>query len=201
MKHFLFIFLLVTLAGIASSQNFEGGALFGLTASQIDGDNYRGYNKVGLQGGGWVRRMFTYTLGGQMEIRYVQKGALNTKTGNGATYYRMALHYIDIPLMAQYAYNENVVFELGIGPEVLMTAKAQDQDGDIQIADPKHYRFTMSAIAGIGYRFLEVYSIHFRFNYSVLPIQAHSSGQSYLLNQGKYSNVLSFAFYYQIGEK
>ncbi len=200
MKHFLFIFLLSALSVIVSSQNFEGGVLLGLTASQIDGDDYRGYNKVGLQGGGWVRRMFTYTLSGQMEIRYVQKGALKTNTVDDPTYYRMALHYIDIPLMAQYVYNENVVFELGIGPEVLMTAKAKDEYGDAQIADPKHYRFTMSAIAGVGYRFLEVYSIHFRFNYSVLPIQAHSSGQSYLLNQGKYSNVLSFALYYQIGK-
>ena len=200
MKKFLFIFLLTALAGIASSQNFEGGVLFGLTASQIDGDNYRGYNKVGLQGGAWVRRMFSYTMAGQMEIRYVQKGALKTNTVDDPTYYRMALHYIDIPIMAQYIYNENVVFELGIGPEILMSAKAQDEYGDIEITDPKHYRFTMSAIAGVGYRFLEVYSIHFRFNYSVLPIQAHSSGQSYLLNQGKYSNVLSFAFYYQIGK-
>jgi len=64
MKNILFISLLVLITAVANSQNFEGGALVGLTASQIDGDNYRGYNKVGLQGGGWVRHMFTYTLVG-----------------------------------------------------------------------------------------------------------------------------------------
>jgi len=44
-----------------------------------------------------------------------------------------------------------------------------------------------------------VVAVHFRFNYSILPIRAHPSGQSYLLNQGHYSNVLSIALYYQLG--
>ena len=199
MKHILLIIMFAGFACTGFSQNFEGGILIGLTASQIDGDNYRGFNKVGLQGGGWVRRMFTYTLGGQMEIRYVQKGALKTNTADDPVYSRTALHYIDIPLMGQFIYNENVVLELGIGPEVLISAKIEDENGALPIVDPKYNWFTMSAIAGVGYRFLEVFSIHLRFNYSILPIRAHPSGQSYLLNQGHYSNVLSFAVYYQIG--
>lgn len=199
MKHFVLIILLASLACNANSQNFEGGALVGLTASQIDGDNYKGYNKVGLQGGAWVRRMFTYTFGGQMEIRYVQKGALKRNTVDDPIYRRTALHYVDVPLMAQFIYNENVVLELGISPEVLISAKQEDENGELPIPDPKFNRFTMSAIAGVGYRFLDVVAVHFRFNYSILPIRAHPSGQSYLLNQGHYSNVLSIALYYQLG--
>jgi hypothetical protein len=200
MKHILTISLLVITAAVANSQNFEGGALVGLTASQIDGDAYKGYNKVGLQGGAWVKRMFTYTLGGQMELRYVQKGALKTPDASDPSYYRSVLHYIDIPLMVQYIYNEDVVFELGIGPEVLMSYKLEDENGALPRDDEEYNRFTMSAIAGIGYRFLEVYSVHFRFNYSILPIRPHPSGQTYYLNQGHYSNVLTFAVYYQIGK-
>jgi hypothetical protein len=92
-----------------------------------------------------------------------------------------------------------VILELGIGPEILIMARAQDEYGKIDIRDPQYYRFTMSAMVGVGYRFLEVFSVKFRFNYSVLPIRPHESGQSYLLNQGKYSNVLSIAIYYQLG--
>ena len=200
MKRFLLIILSAALTCIASSQNFEGGILFGLTASQIDGDAYHGYNKVGLQGGGWVRRMFTYTLGGQMELRYVQKGALKTADANDPTYQRTSLHYIDIPIMAQYIYNDNLVLELGIGPEILMSVKIEDENGVLPGFNPDDYnRFTMSAIAGVGYRFLDVVSFHFRFNYSILVIRPHPSGQTWLLNQGHYSNVLSFALYYEIG--
>jgi hypothetical protein len=198
MRTFLFIILCLSFFSMASSQNFEGGFLVGLTASQIDGDSYRGYNKVGLQGGGWVRRMFTYTVGGQMEIRYVQKGALKTNTVNDPTYERTGLQYIDIPLMAQYIYNQKILFELGIGPEVLINANLRDENGALPIPDPQYNRFTMSAIAGVGYRFFEVITVNFRFNYSILPIRAHPSGQTYLLNQGHYSNVLSFGVCYQI---
>lgn len=201
MRYFLCFLLALSYFGKALPQNFEGGVLGGLTASQIDGDNYRGYNKVGLQGGAWVRRKFTYTLEGQMEIRYVQKGALKTNTVKDPTYSRTALHYVDIPLMAQYVYNEQMVIELGIDPEVLVKARLEDENGIIPIPDPTYNRFTMSAVAGLGYRFLEVFSVHFRFNYSILPIRAHPSGQTYLLNRGHYSNVLSFAVYYQIGGK
>lgn len=201
MRYFFCIILCFFLLGKTRPQNFEGGVLLGLTASQIDGDNYRGYNKVGLQGGGWVRRMFTYTVGGQMELRYVQKGALKTNTVKDPTYSRTALHYVDIPLMVQYVYNERIVLELGLDPEVLMKARLEDENGVIPIPDPTYNRFTMSAVAGLGYRFLEVFSAHFRFNYSILPIRAHPSGQTYLLNRGHYSNVLSFAVYYQIRGK
>lgn len=199
MKQLLLITLLSSLIFIANAQNFEGGFMGGLTASQIDGDDYRGYNKVGLQGGAWARRMFTYTIAGQMEIRYVQKGAFKKPSVNDPAYVKTGLHYVDIPLMAQFFYNEDVVLELGIGPEILILARAQDEYGQIDIRDPQYYRFTMSAIVGVGYRFLEVFTVNFRFNYSVLPIRPHESGQTYLLNQGKYSNVLSLAIYYQLG--
>lgn len=200
MKHILFIILLSVLTSVAYPQKFEGGILLGLTASQIDGDSLSGYNKVGLQGGGWVRHMFTYTVGGQMEIRYTQKGALKTRNTGDNDYLKTALHYIDIPLMVQYIFNENIVLELGIDPEVLIAAKVEDENGPLEPIDPKYNRFTLGAFAGVGYRFLEVFSIHLRFNYSILPIQAHPSGQTYLLNQGNYSNMLSFALYYQIGK-
>lgn len=199
MRHILFIIIVSALTFTAYSQKFEGGVLIGLTASQIDGDNSSGYNKVGLQGGGWVRRMFTYTVGGQMEIMYMQKGAMKTRNTGDTAYLKTTLHYIDIPLMAQYIFNENVMIELGIIPEVLMSAKVEDANSPLPI-NPEYNRFTLGAFAGIGYRFLEVLSLRLRFNYSILPIQAHPSGQKYLLNQGNYSNMLSFAVYYQIGK-
>ena len=151
--------------------------------------------------GAWVQRLFTYTLAGQMELRYVQKGSLHTNKPGDATYYKAALHYIDIPIMAQYIYNEKVIFELGIGPEFLISSKEQDAHGDLPEREPYFHTFTMSAIAGIGYTFWEVLTFTARFNYSIIPIRDHPSGQSYLLNQGQYSHVLTFAVYYKISGK
>ena len=198
MRRFTYIMLFLSCTGIAYSQQFEGGILGGLTASQIDGDSYSGYNKVGILAGAWVQRLFTYTVAGQMELRYVQKGSLHTNKPGDPNYYRAALHYIDIPIMAQYIYNEKVVFELGIGPEFLLSAKESDGNGELPEREPYFHTFTMSAIAGIGYTFWDVLTFSARFNYSIIPIRDHPSGQSYLLNQGQYSNVLSFAVYYKI---
>ena len=194
--------LLSICTGYAGAQQFEGGILGGLTASQIDGDSYRGYNKVGIQAGAWVQRLFTYTIAGQLELRYMQKGSLHTNKPNDPTYYKAVLHYIDLPLMAQYIYNEKVVFELGIGPEFLLSGKEFDAHSELPEREPYFHNFTMSAIAGIGYTFWDVLTFSARFNYSIIPIRDHPSGQSYLLNQGQYSNVLSFAVYYRIsGQK
>jgi hypothetical protein len=199
MNRVFFILLMATWACGTYAQHFDGGVLIGLTASQIDGDSYRGYNKVGLQIGGWIERMFTYTLAGQMELRYVQKGSLKTNKEDDPTYYRAALHYIDIPIMAKYIYNETVTFELGIGPEILLSSKEEDGNGDLPEREPYFHTLTMSAVAGIGYTFFNALTFRARFNYSIIPIRDHPSGQTYLLNQGQYSNVLSFAVYYQIG--
>jgi hypothetical protein len=192
--------LFLSFTGFANSQQFEGGILGGLTASQIDGDSYSGYNKVGIQAGAWVQRLFTYTVAGQMELRYVQKGSLHTNKPNDPNqiYYKCALHYIDLPIMAQYIYNEKVIFELGIGPEFLLSGKEYDENGEWPEMGPPFQSFTMSAIAGIGYTFWEVLIFSARFNYSIIPIRDHPSGQNYLLNQGQYSHMLSFAVYYKI---
>ena len=198
MRRFTYIMLFLFSTGYGFSQQFEGGIMGGLTASQIDGDSYSGYNKVGIQAGAWVQRLFTYTIAGQMELRYVQKGSLHTNKPGDPTYYKAALHYIDIPIMAQYIYNEKVVFELGIGPEFLVSSKESDAHGELPEREPYFHTFTMSAIAGIGYTFWDILTFSARFNYSILAIRDHPSGQSYLLNQGQYNNVLSFAVYYKI---
>ncbi len=198
MRRFIYIVQILFFMGYAHSQQFEGGILGGLTASQIDGDSYSGYNKVGIQAGAWVQRLFTYTLAGQLELRYVQKGSLHTNKPNDPTYYKCVLHYIDLPLLAQYIYNEKVVFELGIGPEFLLSGNEFDAWGKLPEREPHFHTFTISAIAGIGYTFWNVLTFSARFNYSIIPIRDHPSGQSYLLNQGQYSHVLSFAVYYKI---
>jgi Outer membrane protein beta-barrel domain len=193
----LFPFLLFP--AISFSQFFEGGAVAGLSASQVDGDTYSGFNKLGLLAGGWVRHMFTYTVGGQLEVRYIMKGASRIENVDNAIYYKLTLHYGDVPILINYHYRERVLFEIGLSPEFLFTSREQeDVNGNSPEDAPPFHRLTMSAIGGIGYTFLEKFMVDVRYNYSVIPIRDHPSGQTYLLNRGQYSNVLTFSLYYQI---
>jgi hypothetical protein len=182
------------------SQYFEGGAVAGLSASQVDGDTYWGFNKLGLLGGGWVRRMFTYNLGSQLEVRYVMKGAYESDNVNNIVYYKLVLHYVDVPVMINYFYRKRVLFELGLSPEFLVYNREDDQYGQTPEDAPSFHMLNMSAIGGIGYVFLERFTANVRYNYSAFPIREHASGQTYLLNRGQYNNVLTFSIYYQISK-
>jgi len=77
-------FLLSVFLGILSvsgfSQEFEGGFLGGLTASQIDGDLFSGYNKVGITAGAYTTRKINSSVNWKLEIRYTQKGSYQKYT-------------------------------------------------------------------------------------------------------------------------
>ena len=188
------------ISGFSQSRYFEGGVIGGLTASQVDGDTYSGFDKLGFMAGGYAKRMFTYTIGGQMEMRYIMKGAFASDNENDAFYYKLVLHYVDIPLMFQYHYKENVILDIGVSPELIVYDREYDEHGPIPEAEvsAEFHRFTLSALAGVGYKFWDIITVNVRYGYSVIPIAQHASGQHYLLNRGQYNNVLMFGLYYQI---
>jgi hypothetical protein len=201
LKNIITILIFLLLFPVFSySQQFEGGAVAGLSASQVDGDTYSGFNKLGVLGGGWVRRMFTYTVGGQLEVRYIMKGAYEAENVDAAFLYRLVLHYADVPVLINYHYRERVLFELGLSPEFLVYHREDDQWGETPEDAPSFHKLNMSAIGGIGFIFLKHFMVDVRYNYSVIPIREHASGQTYLLNRGQYNNVLTFSLYYKISK-
>ena len=193
----LFLFLLFS--GGIIAQQFDGGITAGLSASQVDGDELSGFNKLGLVGGGWVSRSFTDRLSGQLELRYIGKGAYESNnTPPNEIFYKLSLHYIDLPVIINFHYRDKVVFNLGVSPEYLVKHLAENQYG-IDPDDSLPYNsFTMSAVIGGGYTFLDKLTFNVRYNYSIIPMSPHASHQTYLFNRGKYNNVLTIALYYQI---
>ena len=78
MKPFYLIILLLTITSLTGfAQRFEGGALIGLNASQVDGDNYSGYHKPGVALGGFVQTNLSRTIYAGMELKLMQKGSRN----------------------------------------------------------------------------------------------------------------------------
>ncbi len=194
----ILVLFFLSISGI-NAQYFDGGIVAGFSASQVDGDELSGFNKLGLVGGGWVSRTFSDNLSGQLELRYIGKGAYESNnTPPNEIFYKLALHYIDLPVLINFHYRDNVVFNLGVSPEYLIKHLAENQFG-IDPDDSLPYNsFTMSAIIGCGYTFLEKLTFNVRYNYSIIPMSPHASHQTYLFNRGKYNNVLTIALYYQI---
>ncbi|MCL2290670.1 MAG: PorT family protein [Bacteroidetes bacterium] len=109
----------------ASAQRFIGGLAVGMNLSQVDGDEVFGYNKVGFNGGPYVKFMldkkqrFSLT----MELLYTQKGAVKKYPApngvrvaledtalidprfpeyNTKYFYNLRTDYLEIPLLVHY---------------------------------------------------------------------------------------------------
>lgn len=205
MKKLLILFL-VFMPQIFHAQRFDGGLIFGLTASQVDGDTYAGFDKVGLQGGVFVNTLISRKAGLQMEIKYVGRGARKKTTENDPDIYKLTLHYIDIPVLIYYEVQKKIILEAGIVPGYLFTASGEDNGGKLDkdyLVDFK--KFDLDWLLGLRYRFNENISAGIRYSYSLFSIRDYvntSANYSIIANilgysTGDYNNYLSFGIYYQ----
>ncbi|GAA4470159.1 hypothetical protein GCM10023093_30860 [Nemorincola caseinilytica] len=88
---------------------FHGGLVTGVNFSQVDGDNFAGYSKAGLNVGGIVYfNMDPEHVKGSLEVLYTQKGARSkgmpytVAPGLYITNYRITLNYAEVPFMINY---------------------------------------------------------------------------------------------------
>ncbi len=81
------------------SMHIRGGVIFGINASQIDGDDYAGYHKVGLNLGFYgsipVSKVFFFST----EILYSQKGSKSPTYEGLPLEYQINLQYAEIPVL------------------------------------------------------------------------------------------------------
>ena len=197
MKSIFLINVLIFCAIRLFSQTFGGEIMAGLSASQLDGDNWGGYNKAGLTFGVFTNAPLTKYIDAQLEIRYVQKGS-KSKGDDQPVFYLSKLNYVEMPVFLKYSFLKRFSFNIGIAAGYLQKA-TEDKDGIGDLpADPAFNKFEFSGLAGVEYRFLEQMYFNVRFNYSALPIRSHPGDQSFYLNQGQYNNVLTFTVNYEI---
>ncbi|MDZ7742314.1 MAG: outer membrane beta-barrel protein [Bacteroidota bacterium] len=111
--------ILFSLLAFATAQEFEGGVHLGLVASQVQGDNYGGYNKAGLYLGGYVSYQFSKHGIVQMELDYIQKGSRKIPGENEIDTYKLNIHYVELPVLYQYIINEKFSVEAGLALGVL----------------------------------------------------------------------------------
>jgi len=193
-KH-IFITFLIFIAFPGFSQQFQGGFFGGFSASQIDGDTYSGYNKLGFTAGAYATRELSRNINLKTEVRYIQKGANKKVTENSLSMDKTKLQYAEIPLLVQYFYNNEFYFEGGIVPEFLLASAEDFGDGFIEPTNPYHL-FSLEGTLGAGYFLSRHIAAGARYTYSLLPARDHASGQILRLNLGQRNNVISFSLYY-----
>ncbi len=199
----IIVLMLSLFLGICSlsSQQLNYGFFGGITASQVDGDSYSGFNKLGLTAGFFVNNHIEYNIYWQAEIKYVSRGVYKGPADSDPTLYRSGYHYVEIPLSVHYLYDEKILVELGTSPEVLVATVYWDESG---IMDPDSYpenrRFGLSVFAGVGYWFNARMMVGLRYTNSAIPFRDPEEWNN-AQYRGYFHNVISLSLAYRIGQR
>ncbi len=185
-----------SLSGEASAQNpsnyyiedprtFYGGLLLGTNFSQVDGDSYAGYHKVGLNAGGIIYMHIAPNLAASMELLFSQKGARGHKAQESGvhtliTAYKIQLNYAEIPVQLNYFDKRKSHFGGGFSYSRLISASETletnppNMPGSAGYLDLSQYPFEKSDINFILGGNLKLWKglfLNVRFQYSLIPIR------------------------------
>ena len=189
-------FIIISILAFGQKRGFDAGILGGIVPSQVDGDSYGGYHKIGLQGGLFVR----YNLNKQLyifnEIKYIQKGAKQVSKDN-TFYYKSALNYIELPFSLQYLYKKKYLIEAGTAFSYLIKWYEDFGYGSTQMKDPQFKSYEWSAFGGIGVVITEHIFLLGRFSYSILPIRVYPEYIQTIRDMGWNNNDIQIGIYYK----
>jgi len=180
-----------------SGQQLNAGIFGGVTASQVDGDSYTGFNKLGLCTGFFMNRHIAYNIYWQAELKYGTRGVYKGPSDMDLTLYRSVYHIVELPLSVHYLYDEKILVELGTSPEVLAGARFWDENGLLDPATyPDNRRIGLSVFAGIGYWFSAKVMAGLRYTNSAIPFRdpAEWNHPQY---RGYFHNVISLSLAYK----
>ena len=186
-------------ANMAFSQRFDGGALLGFNASQVEGDTYKGYNKPGLVAGFYVETDIAPAIFAAMEIKYSQKGARKKSTSKDPTKYIMRLNYIDLPVYMAFRTSNKSAIIAGVSTGFLISAKEIDEYGEFPTEDQNDFNtIDLEPLLGFQFDFLDNIKADLRFSFSVLPVRGKPVNTNYYWQNNQFNNVITLSLYYQI---
>jgi hypothetical protein len=190
-------------------QPFEGRFIIGANITQVDGDSYSGFHKVGLNVGGMVYVHFSPSVGVSMEMLYAQKGARGVNVRESpyvGTYfdkYYLNLNYVEVPLLFHLKRLVFFDFEAGVSYARLIKSKEWGEaDVPVQIFPEFNYFNPQDIcyVGGASMRLSKHWYGNIRLQYSVVSIRPSERvpPRYNIYNQGQFNNVVSFRMMYRL---
>jgi hypothetical protein len=218
-RYLSFLCITTLTSGNAFAQNyyeetpkvFDGGLILGINFTQVDGDTYYGYQKVGLTAGGVVYVHFNDVYGATIELLYSQKGSrgqLVTESPTLGTYvekYYMNLNYVEVPVTLHMKVHSTKfgTFDIeggGSYARLIKTKEWLEIDQPVVI-DPVRNSFNtmdINYVLGVGRKIYKHWNANIRFQYSVLsirPVERVPYGYSWG-DEGQFNNMFTFRLMY-----
>lgn len=184
-------------------KRFYGSIGFAGVASQVDGDAFGGFNKLGMAAGPSVYAQLHKNWVLMMGIWYTQKGSRNGKaTGSDlGTYiekYKLNLHYFDVPVLINYVYKEGYLFGAGLSYNAFFRAQEEiiSYTGTTVYDDPR-YKFNRHSVefvcnaAAMANKNLMLFM---RYHYGLSSIRSYRNTVTGVGNQ--FNNYFTFGLEY-----
>jgi hypothetical protein len=198
-KNIAIISFLIIFSFEAFAQRFDGGAVVGFNATQVEGDTYKGYHKPGAVAGFYVETDIAPAIFAAMEIKYSQKGARKKVTTKDPEKYIMRLNYIDLPVYLAFRTNDRGSILAGLTAGYLISGKEFDNYGEFIPEDQNKFNtFDLEPFVGFQFDFLDYLKADLRMGLSVLPIRGKPVNTNYYWQNNQFNNVITLALYYQI---
>ena len=214
MKYKILIFILLTSFSSTKAQQeskFTLKPALGITACQVHGDKYSGYNKLGFTGGLYLNALLKKKHSLEFGIIYIQKGARKNQNVEkfDYTYYLLRLNYIEIPLVYRWQHNK-FFYTVGLSYGYLINYyESSSELGNYTGLYPflkSEYSFNI----GLGMMIKPQIGVEVRTNNSYLTVRPWQSGfvQPYYntllwrtFNKGSYNNIMEVVLTYKLKSK
>ena len=203
-KYIYGLILCLFISNNVDAQRFSAGLILGINASQIDGDLYAGYSKIGIVGGIQGFAYLTDKLDLGIELRYSQIGSRSTPNNqNSAEPFSLTLNYAEVPVSINYKdwYVEaedfhRLHFHFGLTYARLISSKLKDQSGSpFEILINSFNDNYFGALIGTTYFINEHFGATIRFNRAILLL--YKNDGSGLNNKSLLSKHLTFSTIYK----
>jgi hypothetical protein len=166
MKNIVFGLILLIYPALLSAQGFVGGMKFGVTANQIDGDYYAGYNKLGYYAGIYAKYEFNNVWSLSSGIYAYEKGAHSPPK---QPYFATRIYEAIVPVEVYYQMYEHLGMYLGLNFGYIYNAYYQStyvlNKQELSIGN-----LDFDYVLGLRYKVYKNIYFDFAHHYSLLPI-------------------------------
>ncbi|NPA68727.1 MAG: PorT family protein [Chlorobi bacterium] len=173
-KTLIFIAFVVFYISSFAQKDFSGGFLFGIVASQVDGDEQAGYNKAGLSAGVYVTRPFSDITSFKIETYYAGKGAVSTQEladGISTEVFKTSLHYAETAFLLDFKLSKKFDVAAGFAPSYLFSSKLTRYKIEIDENLYSLKSFDFQPVCELNFYFAKSLFAGLRFSYSLFNIR------------------------------
>lgn len=170
MKRYIVSLICATFSIALFGQGFSGSLVAGISATQVDGDDLFGYEKLGALFGLNVTTPLSPRLDLRLGVEYIGKGSKKDVTLESPESFKYQFDYLEMPFLLEFHFTEPFYSITGIAPAYLLSARIVENGIAYDKSLYAYRKFDVPLVIGMGYRVRPRLDVRARFCYSLTYI-------------------------------